>query len=397
MELLATLSDPIRTLLKRYSFKEIEEFYNPNMMFDAVHLLSLFDSESYENEELGSLVIHPLESKYPVRKAKNRFLTAARMLRNISRGIMKGIKIVEGHNIDIIRNKNVHEIGLMGTLISKETQKPLVQSIHGDFDTELLLTKNFFVYYYKHLLEIYNMKNATKVIGISRYLVEYAKRHGAKSVSYIPNPVDISPFLEKQSRHVLAQTKEKLGIAGKRVLLNVSRYSSKEKNVKRLLIAFSKLPEKLRKDWVLLIVGDGGGMEVEYRNFVAKLKIDNDVRFAGVIPHRRIPIFYQLADIFVFPSLTEGCPFALIEALPAGLPILTSTHPVPMEYVDETNGVIVNPYDIGEIRKGIEFLMGLSEKERANMENASRRKAMEYDRKIAFEKEANLYSTLVRR
>lgn len=397
MKLLVTLSDPIHALLKRYSFRDLEEFYNPNMVFDTVHLLALFDTENYdyEREELGSLVIHPLGSDHPIAKAKSTLHRATRVIRYIVRGVIEGVRIVRKCDIDVIRSKNVHEVGLIATLISKITNRPCVQSIHNDFETKLFLTRNSFVRCVKHLLETYNLRNATSVIGISRYLVEYATRRGATLASYIPNPVDTRRFLNTEDRQVLVQAKEKLGVVGKKVLLNVGRYGSKQKNVKRLLVAYSRIRDNLRKSSVLLILGDGEGKEQEYRSFVGKLGIDENVKFVGVIPHKEVPTLYRLADIFVFPTLFEGFGYALVEALAVGMPILTSNHPVPMEYVDETNGVIVNPYDTDDIRRGIEFLMNSSEKERKKMRKVSRMRALEYGKEIAFEKEAELYLSLM--
>lgn len=89
-----------------------------------------------------------------------------------------------------------------------------------------------------------------------------------------------------------------------------------QKGHRHLIEAASKL-----RDNCFVIAGDGHLME-ELKNLSSYFKVN--CIFMGSISPENIPLFLRSLDIFCFPSLWEGLPVALIEALAAGLPIVAS-------------------------------------------------------------------------
>jgi glycosyltransferase involved in cell wall biosynthesis len=73
----------------------------------------------------------------------------------------------------------------------------------------------------------------------------------------------------------------------------------------------------------ITVYGDGV-LRPELERRVARLGLTERVRFAGFVDHDRIHEAYAAADLFVMPSLAEGLPVALVEALGAGLPVIAS-------------------------------------------------------------------------
>ena len=90
------------------------------------------------------------------------------------------------------------------------------------------------------------------------------------------------------------------------------------------------------------------------------------ILYKGRLPHEVIPDYLNMADIFVLPTLNEGCCNAIVEALACGLPIVSSNRPFNYDVLNETNSIMVNPMNVEEIASAIKELK----------DNQSRRKQL---------------------
>lgn len=75
--------------------------------------------------------------------------------------------------------------------------------------------------------------------------------------------------------------------------------------------------------------------------------------FIGKLSHEEIPTYLNAVDIFVLPTLQEGCCNAIIEAMACGLPIVSSNLPFNKDILNETNSILVDPNSIKQIRDAI--------------------------------------------
>jgi teichuronic acid biosynthesis glycosyltransferase TuaC len=75
-----------------------------------------------------------------------------------------------------------------------------------------------------------------------------------------------------------------------------------------------------------------------------------------VVKPEDIPFFLSAADVFVLPTLNEGCCNAIIEAMGCGLPVISSDLPFNAEILNRNNSILVDPTDIESIRNAILFL-----------------------------------------
>ena len=133
------------------------------------------------------------------------------------------------------------------------------------------------------------------------------------------------------------------------------------KNVVRIIEAFSALKSELQKenlypDLKLIIIGDDLSSHPRLRRTVVRSGVQNDVRFLGFVPIEVLRIFYDVAKIFVFPSLYEGFGLPPLEAMAHGTPVVTSnTSSLPE--VAGNAALLVNPENVFEIRRGLQRVL----------------------------------------
>ncbi|MFL6332377.1 MAG: glycosyltransferase [Pyrinomonadaceae bacterium] len=153
----------------------------------------------------------------------------------------------------------------------------------------------------------------------------------------------ISPG-RRVSEEEVRELRSRLGLgAGERVVLAVGRLS-REKAHADLLRAFARLArEEVGAGAQLVIVGDGPE-RAPLDTLAAEAGLDGRVIFAG--QSGDVAPFYAAADLFVLPSHSEGSPYALLEAMAAGLPVVaTAVGGVPEIVSDGESALLVPPRD----------------------------------------------------
>lgn len=137
-------------------------------------------------------------------------------------------------------------------------------------------------------------------------------------VHILPNGLDLDYFSFTESGR--NNVRGEFGIAStQKVLGHVGRFS-KQKNHSFLLDIFYEFHKK-HPDSVLLLVGEGE-LKADIQKKISEIGIENCVIFAGI--RTDMPSVYSAMDIFVFPSLYEGMPNAVIEAQACGLPCIVA-------------------------------------------------------------------------
>lgn len=161
---------------------------------------------------------------------------------------------------------------------------------------------------------------AYKVVGCSAHtsaqLIKYEKISPKKIVT-IPNGIDGSRF---QIEIDEPAKRAELGIKKSGPILGVAVRLSEQKGISYLLQAMPAVLVK-HPDATLVIAGDGD-LKAQLEAETETLNIADSVIFAGA--RKDIPELLQLFDIYVMPSLWEGLPMILLEAMAAGCPIIAS-------------------------------------------------------------------------
>ena len=94
------------------------------------------------------------------------------------------------------------------------------------------------------------------------------------------------------------------------------------------------------------------------------------ILFKGRLTHDTIPDYLNMADVFVLPTLNEGCCNAVVEALACGLPVVSSNRPFNYDVLNESNSIMVDPTSVDEIAAAIKELKENKEKRQQLEEGA---------------------------
>jgi glycosyltransferase involved in cell wall biosynthesis len=140
------------------------------------------------------------------------------------------------------------------------------------------------------------------------------------------------------------------------VLLFLSRFI-KEKGIYELLAAFKYLHEKI-PNLKLILAGDGPE-KTNMQNYVYENSLQKNVEFCGFVRDENKAKILKSADIFVFPTYYgEGCPVSLLEAMAAGLPIITTpAGGIKDIFIDGINGILLKEVTQNSISIAIESLL----------------------------------------
>lgn len=151
------------------------------------------------------------------------------------------------------------------------------------------------------------------------------------------------------------------------------------KNTIQLLVAFDIIKDKIPH--MLVLTGGVSWKSKKVIDLVDSMK-DNVIKL-GYVPDEDMPLLYNLADIFVYPSLYEGFGLPPLEAMACGCPVITSNTSSIPEVVGDA-GVMVDPYSIADLAKAMYEVL-TDDKLRENMI----KKGLERAKKFSWETCAN--------
>jgi glycosyltransferase involved in cell wall biosynthesis len=181
-----------------------------------------------------------------------------------------------------------------------------------------------------------------------------------------------------RTRESLEQCKRELGLPERFILFVGTK--EPRKNLDRLLRAYLELPEWLKKEFKIVLVGPKGWGE-GYSTDVFE-KIRDHIVVIDYVDVDTLAYIYSLASLFVFPSLYEGFGLPPLEAMACGCPVVVSNAASLPEVCGEA-GFYVDPNDVSSIADGICKVLTDSELRRGLVE-----KGLERARLFSWEKTA---------
>jgi glycosyltransferase involved in cell wall biosynthesis len=199
------------------------------------------------------------------------------------------------------------------------------------------------------------VRKADKIITSSNYsLREISSKLNIpeEKISIVPIGVGDN-FKPVRDRTVLKQIKEKHGIKNKYILY-IGNFSP-HKNLKKLIDAYNLLPDRIKKEYHLVL---GGGKAEELKTAydhsdISKLQ---SITILGQPSDEDLPALYSGAQLFIFPSLYEGFGLPPLEAMACGCAVASSNTSSMPEVLGDAS-LFFNPSDAQEISRAIEQML----------------------------------------
>ncbi len=287
--------------------------------------------------------------------------------------------IVEEHKcepFDLLHAYFLPMAGFVAAYAGKYFNIPSVVSIRGNDIERAAFDPSKF----SHVM--YALQNASAVTTNASELAKKAKAFIDREVFLIPNGIDTECFKPMERNEGLA---EALGLeGGKKKEERKSSESLREashwkvesgnpiigfvgelrekKGLAALLSAYAQICKKQLVS--LLIVGEI--RDGEDKKLFEDFRLANPqlpITITGHIPHNDLPAYYSLMDVFVHPSLRDGMPNAVLEAMACGKTVIaTPVGGVKDVIVDEVNGLLVNVNDAEGLAEKVAEALRIPEK-----------------------------------
>lgn len=250
--------------------------------------------------------------------------------------------VVEEHqreSFDLIHAYFLPMAGFVGTYAARYLGIPSVVSIRGNDIERAAFDPGKF----SHV--IYALQNADAVTTNANTLARKAKAFVDREIHIIPNGIDTERFKPMDKNEVLAET---LGVeCQKSKVIGFVGELREKKGLATLFSGYAQIAKTVPVS--LLIVGEV--REGEDKKYFEEFKSTNPqlpITITGHVPHKDLPAYYSLMDVFVHPSLRDGMPNAVLEAMACGKPVIaTPVGGVPDLIKDGKNGVLVKVNDAG--------------------------------------------------
>ena len=140
-----------------------------------------------------------------------------------------------------------------------------------------------------------------------------------------------------------------------------------------------------------VIVGDGPERQ-KLERFIRRLGIEDVVTLAGHVPHTKMGAYYELADLFVLTSRSEGIPLVLMEAMAQAKVVLApAITGIPELVVDGETGYLFRPGDLEEFVWRLQQILGALDKLGPVRETARAHVRKNFERKSNLEKFADTF------
>ncbi|MEM1510586.1 MAG: glycosyltransferase family 4 protein [Thermofilaceae archaeon] len=311
-------------------------YVNKYFQFLKFHVDSLHDS--------CCTIISPKFFTLPVEvvRKRNCYLAAKSCIKALSK-VNISFDLMHAHFL---------ENGFIGASLKEIYNKPFVLTAHGGDVYE----KPFKDSWYNTLAK-YILQEAEQVITVSWFNAKKLLSLGVSNnkLHVIPNGYDEKRF-KPISMYI---ARKKLGLPfNKKILLSVGNLVSVKGHV--YLIDAMRFISRERDDTILIIIGTGILRDVlEKRS--KKYGLNDKIIFTGGRPHEEIPLWMNACDLFILPSLSEGFPTVIPEAMACGKPVIASNVGGIPEVVSSSDvGILVPPKDAEALSQAI--LEGLHRK-----------------------------------
>lgn len=270
--------------------------------------------------------------------------------------------------LDLLHGIYATRAGYLAALIGANTGRASVVSIRGnDLDRGLYRSQDL------PFLD-FALRRATVVTGVSRALTQTAAAFSGRPTQHVTNAVDVERFTACGKDNTLRAA---LGLQGATVLGFLGELRDK-KGMRYLLPAFDTLVGRGHNVRMLLIGGVRSDVQTAYEDFgnmapeaFSRIQIVDYDRDPG-----RLSRMMGQCDLMVFPSLFDGTPNAVLEAMACARPILATDAGGQADLIQHgETGALLPVSGLSHLPEAIEEMLALPESERSQFGKAARKRA----------------------
>ena len=243
-------------------------------------------------------------------------------------------------------------------LASLLSRKYIIWTIHGEY-----ILKNrtiLFIRFIKYFISDNKFQIIADSNSALKSTLQLSEKTQIKS-NIIQTGINLEPFDKKYDKSLI---RIKNNIDLDTIIIGSTGRIVWEKGYDQLITLMETLKIKDKKICIL-IAGDGS-LRQKLMDIVTIKQLKDKVVFLGNI--KNIPEFLSMLDVYVQPSITEGYPLSVLEAMASGLPIIVSNAGGLKEMiVNGENGIIYKSGDIKELKEALKKMLNLSPHEKIKM------------------------------
>ena len=279
---------------------------------------------------------------------------------------LKILLILKKIEPDIVQGQDI-SMGVPGFLAKKFLKRPYIVWGRG-MDVYL---PGLFMRPLSNLV----LQDADTVIALTEDMKGRMQEICHRDILVIPNGIDLERF--KNLSRGISREKLKVKEEGKLIL-----FVGGLKHIKGLdyLLRAMRIIQERNLKTNLFLIGKGRERE-KLEELSVELDLNKHIQFLGEVANEKIPEYMAAADVFVLPSLSEGFPNVVLEAMAAGLPIVATRIGGLHEIVkDGQNGFLVEPRNPRQIADRVRLLLEDDElRERMSRDNKDRAKGYRWE------------------
>jgi glycosyltransferase involved in cell wall biosynthesis len=236
------------------------------------------------------------------------------------------------------------------------------------------------------------LERSNRIIAVSEFtrkeLLQYYKIRADK-IRVIHNGVDVNKFKPPADKK---KAKSELGFDPQDItILSVGRLYAR----KGLFTLIESMPPIVKRFKNVKFIVSGKGQSNERKKLIdhaVRIGVRDKLVFTGYFPDKKLPKLYQAADVFAFSTFYEHHPFAVLEAMSTGLPVVTTkVGGIPETIETGINGLLCQPLNAREFSDGIIYFLEHSS-EASEMAYQARRTMLDrFDWRLVVQKALKVY------
>ena len=277
---------------------------------------------------------------------------------------LKALPLLKRLKPDMVHGQST-TTGIVGFLAKKLLKKPYVVYERG--------SEVYLPWLFKTPISKLVLRRADVVIALTEDMKTEMQKIYSRDVAVIPNGIDLESYEDLPTKEA---SRQRLALNNNDKIILFVGTLRPVKGLKYLIQAMNMVRQKDTKARLMLI---GYGEERQsLEGLVKELDLGDRVTFVGKVPNEKVPEYMAASDIFVLPSLSEGFPVVILEAMASGLPIVaTKVGGLPEIVKDGENGFLVKPRGPEELADKVLALLENEELRRGMIRN-NRNKVQQY-------------------